>query len=252
MICLWGDVASAGQWVMVTLAGLGGGRETSGCKWQMQSMREVMMMIQSGFRIQWLQMGNGYGDGGDDSYQDNLKSDLMINEFFRNCVRLFKFLFVHIPYMWVQSLQWSRGIDSRGHRPQNCRIMDPFELLWSLLTKRALSFALNVQWISAGNWLCCIHKIVSSPPPPRCDIVFRINPFPTIRLCLSFSVYVFSMVFDERHFSLFVPQTGQPDVTFCPSVSCFHCFLEEIVQVFLCLLFSSNVFPFLYFALFFL
>ena len=92
-----------------------------------------------------------------------------------------KFLFLHIPYMWVQSLQWSRGIDSWGHRPQNCRIMDPFELLWSLLTKRALSFALNVQWISAGNWLRCIHKIVSSPPParppPQCAIVFRINPF---------------------------------------------------------------------------
>ena len=154
-------------------------------------------------------------------------------------------VFVYAHSMWVQSLQWSRGIDSRGHRPQNCRIMDPFELLWSLLTKRALSFALNVQWISAGNWLCCIHKIVSSPPPqPRCDIVFRINPFPTIRLCLSFSVYVFSMVFDERHFSpVCATATGQPDVTFCPSVSCFHCFLEEIVQVFVCLLFSSNVFP---------
>ena len=44
----------------------------------------------------------------------------------------------------------------------------------------------------------------------------------------------------------------QPDVTFCPSVSCFHCFLEEIVQVFVCLLFSSNVFPFLHFAFFFI
>lgn len=96
-------------------------------------------------------------------------------DFFGNSFPMFKFLFVHIPYM--QSLQWSRGIDSRGHRPQNCRIMDPFELLWSLLTKRALSFALNVQWISAGNWLRCIHKIVSSPPPPQCDIDFRINPF---------------------------------------------------------------------------
>ena len=40
-----------------------------------------------------------YDDGGDDNYQDNLKFDLIINEIFRNCVRLFKFLFVHIPYV---------------------------------------------------------------------------------------------------------------------------------------------------------
>ena len=137
--------------------------------------------------------------------------------------------------MWVQSLQWSRGIDSWGHRPQNCRIMDPFELLWSLLTKRALSFALNVQWISAGNWLCCIHKIVSSPPPPRCDIVFRINPFPTIRLCLSFSVYVCSMVFDERHFSPVCATNWSTRRHFLS-----QCFLEEIVQVFVCLLSSQS------------
>ena len=65
----------------------------------------LMVTVTGGIKRQgdkWLQMASAihdYGDGGDDSNQDNLKFDLMINEIFRNCVRLFKFLFVHIPYM---------------------------------------------------------------------------------------------------------------------------------------------------------
>ena len=59
----------------------------------------------------------------------------------------------------MQSLQWSYGIDSPRYCPQNCHIMDPFD-------ETSLFFRSEQHSISAGNWLRCIHKIVSSRRRP--------------------------------------------------------------------------------------